>query len=122
MSDPEQKIVPCKDETCPLKSLRGKEYCLVHERKDNKSKEEVQACLESYARQGEKRIQNAYFRGADFSGLIITQRNFVNSDLTGANFHNARLLKVGFDFSILDNVDFENIIVDRVDLRRIQSA
>ena len=122
MSDLEQKIGPCKEETCPLKSQRGKEYCLVHERKDNKSKEEVQSCLESYARQGEKRIQNAYFKGADFSGLIITQRNFVNSDLTGANFHNARLLKVGFDFSILDNVDFENIILERVDLRRVKSA
>ncbi len=90
--------------------------------KDNKSKKEVQDCLEAYARQGEKRIQNGYFRGADFSGLIITHRNFVHSDLTGANFHNARLLKVGFDFSIIDDVDFENIILERVDLRRIKSA
>ena len=122
MSDVDQQVKPCADETCPLKSLRGEDYCIVHLPKDNKSKKEVQDCLEAYARQGEKRIQNGYFRGADFSGLIITQRNFVHSDLTGAIFHNARLLKVGFDFSIIDDVDFENIILERVDLRRIKSA
>ena len=122
MSNSDQQVIPCEDDTCPLKSLPGKKYCIVHEPKDKKSKQEVQSCLESYARQGEKRIQNGYFRGADFSGLIITQRNFMNSDLTGANFHNARLLKVGFDFSIIDHVNFENIILERVDLRRIKSA
>ena len=82
MSNSDMRVGLCKDETCPLKSLPGQEHCIVHEPRDNKSKLEIQTCLEAYARQGVKRIQNGYFKGADFSGLIITQRNFVNSDLT----------------------------------------
>ena len=70
MSNPDIQITPCADENCPLRSLRGEKYCIVHLPKDGKSKQEVQDGLEAYARQDEKRIHNGYFKGADFSGFL----------------------------------------------------
>jgi hypothetical protein len=112
----------CTAANCPINAEKGFQQCIIHLPKTRKSKDEVSRGLDAYRIQGQKKIFNGYLEEADFSGLLITMRNFTNCNLTNANFSGARLYKVGFDFSILDGVNCEEIIFERVDLRRIVSA
>lgn len=112
----------CAEATCFLPTEPGEPLCILHVQRDGKSKVEVTAALNQYAARDIKKIQHAYLRKADLSGLYLTLKNFQYGDLTGASFADARLYKVGFDFATLDEANFENAILERVDLRQAQSA
>ena len=112
----------CSADQCPIPVERGSTLCILHIPRENKSREDVSRGLKAYDAHGQKKIFKAQLEGADLSGLYISRKNFVESNLRRANFSKARLFKVGFDFSNLDDADFEEIILERVDLRRVQSA
>lgn len=112
----------CAEATCFLEAEPGATHCVLHVQRDGKTKAEVVAALNQYTARDLKKIQHAYLRHADLSGLYLTLKNFQYSDLTGANFGDARLYKVGFDFATLDGANFENAILERVDFRQARSA
>lgn len=72
---------------------------------------------------------NNQFKGADFSGKLLTKCSFENCDLTGTNFNNTNLTGTDFSNAILTrtsfisahmdtNTSFESAILDDADLTK----
>ena len=112
----------CHALDCPLSAEPASPFCTLHARRENKTLAGVQPALDQLALIKHKKIRKAFLRNADLQGVILADRNFIDSDFTGACMREARLNKVGFDFSTLDNVDLQGVILERVDMRRVESA
>lgn len=112
---------PCAQAGCPLDAETGSESCVLHVRREGKTKDEVLPAFRALHTAGTIRIANLYLVGADLTGVSLTLKNLQHSELSGACLKNARLEKVGFDFSSLDGVDFEGAILEKVDLRRVKA-
>ncbi|MEC7985243.1 MAG: hypothetical protein VX278_08760, partial [Myxococcota bacterium] len=81
MKEIEKMTSICAYEKCPILAEPNHEFCVLHQKRDGKNREEIIDALEKYEQCGQKQIVGAYLRGADFSRVSISQKNFQYSDL-----------------------------------------